>query len=165
MTKGSMASTIILSPTLAPPSRITASRAARAARGMVSSPAGSSSPSTAPMAVSTAPHNAPEVPPACSDHAEPAALRVVAAPAPSPLTRRASARAARDPRAMPIPWSPSPATESRRPNSLLRSDNLVATTSRASTITPARLREAQDPGLATMTRSTSWGSGVVSKST
>src|SRR5699024_8515930 len=81
--KGAAASTMVLSPTFAPPSRWIASIPASTASTTVrdSTPARSSK--TPPAAVRAAPQSAPEVPPADSDQASPARTSRVRAPAPA----------------------------------------------------------------------------------
>ena len=117
-TNGTSASSIVLSPTLALPSAVIASRPARmAAASWTPVISSASSPSVAPTADSAAPHNTPEVPPALAAQASPARLSTVATPAPSSTAAAAATRAAEEPLAIPRPWSPSPATASMRPSS------------------------------------------------
>src|SRR5699024_4968263 len=133
---GSIASSMVLSPTWAPPSSVNASAAAATASAIVVA-VGAPPPRRipAPVSASNTPYRAPLAPPAASAKAVPAASN--AAPSASPRaarsTSRAAATAARIPLLIPMPWSPSAATASNLPSSAaLRSIVAIPAVSKAS---------------------------------
>src|SRR5690606_19174267 len=122
---GSTASSMVFSPGLALPrstnARTALSTAAATVRASGSAwvpawvpawPIASRRP--APVSASSTPYRAPEAPPAASAKAVPAASSRSA----TPSAVRAAATAARMPRVMPSPWSPSAATASSLPSSV-----------------------------------------------
>ena len=149
---GTSASTIVLSPGVAPPSLMVASVPACTAATSSSGEILAVSLTALPIAVRADPHSAPEVPPALSDQASPAFTRRVWAPAPAASAALAARAAPLAPRTMPCPWSPSPATASRSPNCCSFS---LAQATIASSASASRAASSWDSGAITVCSPTS----------